>query len=74
MNTNKFIVLGIAASSLYAAAEPRALLDKYCVTCHNQQAKIAGLMLDRADISDIPANPEVWEKVIRKLRSGAMPP
>jgi len=73
------IVFGIAAAVLHAAAaDPRALLDKYCVTCHNQQARTAGLMLDKADVSDIPSgvpsNPEIWEKVIRKLRSGTMPP
>ncbi len=69
------IVFGIAAGCLSAgAADPRALLDKYCITCHNQQSKIAGLMLDETDVSHTEANPEIWEKVIRKLRSGAMPP
>ena len=73
------IILGIAAGGLHAAAaDPRALLDKYCVTCHNQRARTAGLMLDKAEISDTlsgtPSNPEIWEKVIRKLRSSTMPP
>jgi cytochrome c5 len=71
----KQIVVFVFAAALPAvAADPRALLDTYCVTCHNQQARVAGLMLDKADASDIPAAPEVWEKVIRKLRAGAMPP
>ena len=52
----------------------RALLDQYCVGCHNQRVKTADLMLDRADPANPTANPEVWEKVIRKLRAGAMPP
>jgi mono/diheme cytochrome c family protein len=55
-------------------AEYRALLDKYCVTCHNQRAKTADLTLDTADVNDIPAGAEVWEKVIRKVRAGMMPP
>jgi hypothetical protein len=46
------------------------LLDKYCVTCHNSKTKIAGLTLDnKADVTN-----EMWEKVIKKLRTGAMPP
>src|SRR5271163_1905414 len=70
------VVLGLAAGLLHAAPppEPRALLDEYCVGCHNQQLKTAGLMLDKADVSNIPANAEIWEKVIGKLRAGAMPP
>src|SRR5690242_16009237 len=52
----------------------RALLNTYCVTCHNSKTKIAGLTLDTADLSKAPANAELWEKVIRKLRTGAMPP
>src|SRR5580658_6147966 len=69
------VVAGIAAGCLQAgAADPRALLDKYCVTCHNQQARTAGLMLDKADRSNIPLNAETWEKVICKLRFGTMPP
>jgi hypothetical protein len=52
----------------------RALLDKYCVTCHNDRAKTAGLMLDRADLSQIGDHAELWEKVVAKLRAGMMPP
>ena len=52
----------------------RALLDQYCITCHNEKLKTAGLMLDKADIQQVAAGADVWEKVIRKLRAGAMPP
>ena len=55
----------------------RALVDKYCVTCHNQKAKIpagAPLYLDTANLNDPAADAAVWEKVIRKLGVGAMPP
>ena len=52
----------------------RALLDRYCVTCHNERLKTAGLMLDTLDISEVDANAEVLEKVVRKLGTGQMPP
>jgi hypothetical protein len=60
-----------------AAAAHRMVLDRYCVTCHNQRLKIpAGnpLLLDTIDPADAGARPEIWEKVVRKLRTGAMPP
>jgi hypothetical protein len=58
------------------AGEPevRALLNKYCVTCHNQRLKTGGLTLDTVDLTQVPARAELWEKVILKLRSGTMPP
>jgi mono/diheme cytochrome c family protein len=52
----------------------RVLLDHYCVTCHNQQANTAGLALDKVDVANVSMNGAIWEKVIRKLRTGAMPP
>jgi len=50
------------------------LVNKYCVTCHNQKLKTANLMLDRADTAQVANSAEAWEKVIVKLRSRAMPP
>jgi hypothetical protein len=50
------------------------LVNKYCVSCHNQKAKIAGLTLDTADKTNPAASGETWERVIVKLRSRAMPP
>ena len=57
-----------------ASPDPRALLDQYCVTCHNQRLQTAGLLLDQSDVGEVGAGAETWEKVVRKLRSGAMPP
>ena len=51
-----------------------ALINRYCVTCHNQRAKTGGLALDTLSMSNIPAGAETWEKVIRKVRGGQMPP
>jgi hypothetical protein len=50
------------------------VIDRYCVTCHNQKLKTAGLMLDEADVANPGAGAEVWEKVVRKLRTSTMPP
>src|SRR5438132_1409052 len=58
----------------FGQTAPRALLDQYCVTCHNEKLKTAGLILDRMDPSHVAADLEAWEKVVRKLRAGMMPP
>ena len=41
----------------------RALLDRYCVTCHNARLRTADLALDSHDLTDVGAAPEVWERV-----------
>ena len=56
------------------APEYSTLVTTYCVTCHNERLKTAGLSLQTLDLADVPAHGEVWEKVARKLRSGEMPP
>jgi mono/diheme cytochrome c family protein len=65
-----------APSAAVAAASPppRAVLDKYCVTCHNRRLKTGGLALDMLDLAQLGEHAEEWEKVVRKLRTGAMPP
>src|SRR5438094_5439504 len=52
----------------------RALLDQYCVTCHNDKTKRANLTLEKLDLATAGDHPELWEKVVRKLRAGVMPP
>lgn len=52
----------------------RPTLERYCLTCHNSRLKTAGLTLDDADVDRAGEHAEVWEKVVRKLRAGAMPP
>ena len=95
------IAVGFASSLSPQAAQPlsgsapaavspqRALLDEYCVTCHNgdyahgsdeprslliSQLRAVGLALDDINIDNVAENPAVWEGVVRKLRVGAMPP
>jgi mono/diheme cytochrome c family protein len=55
-------------------SQSRSLIDQYCVTCHNTRLKTAGLVLENADLTAIAEHNDVWEKVVRKLRTGAMPP
>jgi hypothetical protein len=50
------------------------VLDRYCVNCHNQRLATAGLKLDEADVANPGAGAEIWEKVVRKVRTGMMPP
>jgi hypothetical protein len=52
----------------------RPVVDKYCVTCHNERLKTAGLALDKMDLARVPDGADVWEKVVRKLRGNMMPP
>ena len=62
------------AAAREAAAAEQALLDRYCITCHNDRLETGGLTLEGVDVADVAAHPELWEKVVRKLRTGAMPP
>jgi mono/diheme cytochrome c family protein len=55
-------------------ADPKALVDRYCVTCHSEKLHTGGLSLQGANLADVPKGAETWEKAIRKLRVGAMPP
>ena len=55
-------------------AQSQALLDKYCVTCHNDRLKTANLSLQGLDLTKVGDQAELWEKVVRKLRAGVMPP
>ncbi len=57
-----------------SASSSRQLIDRYCVTCHNERLETAGLRLDQIDVANVTEGAEVWEKVVRKLRTGTMPP
>ncbi|PWU12058.1 MAG: hypothetical protein C5B51_01565 [Terriglobia bacterium] len=67
----------VAMLTSLAQAQPevqRALVRQYCAGCHNEQRKTAGLILSSADLSQVANHAPMWEKVIRKVRAGAMPP
>src|SRR5262247_3484785 len=54
------------------AAEP--IIRQYCITCHDDRLRTGGLSFENADFSRIDRAADTWEKVIRKLRLGVMPP
>jgi len=56
------------------SAPARTLIDTYCVACHNQRVKTAGIAFDNADPRDVSKDADLWEKALRKLRGGMMPP
>jgi len=77
MNRKTYIFLGVSLALLFALSgwgQDRALIDKYCVGCHNQKTKTAGLSLDTAEFARPSNSADVWEKVIRKVRAEMMPP
>ena len=63
-----------AASATPDAPDAHAFLGTYCLACHNERLRKAGLVLEGRDVGRIAGDAETWEKVTRKLRSGAMPP
>ena len=58
----------------YAQTSEEALLHQYCTACHNEKLKTGGLVLDKLDPAHPESSPETWEKVVRKVRAGMMPP
>ena len=63
-----------ARSQQSANTANRAILDRYCVTCHNQKLATAGLTLDKMNPERVGEDAAVWEKVVHKLRTRSMPP
>jgi mono/diheme cytochrome c family protein len=71
------VLMLIAAPALPAAAQAdphQALLNTYCIGCHNSRAKVGGLALDGLNLQAAADSAEIWEKALRKLRGHLMPP
>jgi len=70
------LILGAAPAvrTQTSAVDSRAVLAQYCFSCHNDRLKTGGLSLEHMDLTSIGESPDVWEKVVRRLRTGAMPP
>jgi len=66
--------VGQAGQGNAVAPEPASLIKTYCVSCHNDKLKTAGLSLQSPELADVPKHADVWEKIVRKLRAGEMPP
>jgi len=56
------------------ASSSQSVVTRYCITCHNDRTKTGELTLEHADLADVPKSAELWEKAIRKIRAGQMPP
>src|SRR5690242_11831227 len=81
-----WIVAALSAAQVPPQAKPaptsiapptisiKSVVDTYCIACHNQKLRTAGLVLEGVDTTRPAANADVWERVIAKLRAGAMPP
>jgi len=67
-------VLGARQAASASATSSRAIINQYCVSCHNDKVKTANLALDSLDLDRVGENAETWEKVVRKLRGRVMPP
>jgi mono/diheme cytochrome c family protein len=63
-----------ASTVASATSSQRQFLDRNCASCHNERLKTGGLSLAQVDLSRPGAQPELWEKVVRKLQTGVMPP
>jgi len=63
-----------APATAPAPAGAQATVDRYCVTCHSTRAKTGGLALEGLTVAQAGQEPQVWEKVVRKVRTGMMPP
>ena len=64
----------LSAAEVAPGVRARALLDQYCVTCHNDRLKTSNLSLEKLDLATVGDHPDIWERVVRKLRAGVMPP
>lgn len=63
-----------AAAGPMSAADARPLVRQYCVTCHNERTKAGSLVLNPDDLIRVPPTAATWERVVRRLRAGTMPP
>ena len=76
----RYIPTPFAAAIAHSQAPPplasgaASLVGTYCISCHNDRLKTAGLTLQNLDLTSVPEHAEIWEKVARKLRTGEMPP
>jgi cytochrome c551/c552 len=63
----------VAQANALAAPDSRALIQ-YCITCHSERRKTGGLSLEMLDPASAAEHGDIWEKVVRKMRVGMMPP
>ena len=66
--------LQVSTGSSASPSSYKRLVDRYCVTCHNEELNTGNFRLDNVDVAHVPDGAEAWEKVVHKLRMGEMPP
>jgi hypothetical protein len=85
MKTKMLLIGSLAMLSLVPGVygqtlEPHAVITQYCSTCHSDKAKAAGMDsarkidFDSLDTAHVGHDAETWERIVRKLRAGMMPP
>ena len=74
MPKRPLLLLAVLATLARGDDPHRALVDRYCAGCHSQQLKTGGVVLQGLDMANVGADANVWEKVLRKVRTGEMPP
>src|SRR5262249_13332309 len=85
MKTKMLVIGSLATLSLVPMVcgqtlEPRAVITHYCSTCHSDKAKASGMDsarksdFDTLDVTHVSRDAETWERIVRKLRAGMMPP
>src|SRR5204863_8905481 len=67
-------VSAVPASAAAVDQQTKTVLDQYCVTCHNARLKTGGFVIETSSLDRVGASRADWEKVVRKLRLGVMPP
>jgi mono/diheme cytochrome c family protein len=68
------VAFGVNLQRSAVRADPRAVLERYCVGCHDSAERAGGLALDRLPVDAVHSDAETWEHVVRKVRTGFMPP
>ncbi|MBO0860515.1 MAG: hypothetical protein J2P21_18960, partial [Chloracidobacterium sp.] len=79
------LVVFISSFAVFYSGEPsqaqrantlaqRTLIEENCLTCHDQKTKTAGVSLEGLNFNDVGENAALWERVLRKVRTGQMPP
>src|SRR5438132_13539257 len=68
------VLIPVEARQQAPAPSVPIVVNRYCVSCHNQRLKTGGLALDAVVSHDVSQDPDVWERVVRKIRARQMPP
>lgn len=74
VSSSRLVGLESSHPTLLPVAEYREVVKTYCLGCHNERVRAAGFLLDQADVERVGQEQGIWERVVKKLRTRAMPP